>query len=126
MIRRPPRSTQSRSSAASDVYKRQVQREGDTETVRPVAEQQWHEVCQHCCLRPILSWDEGSDGLHIGRSRNDDGHDEPGGQRKCARGHGEGRRPKEWRAVEGRVVVDGREQSKEDGPLHQERKTPTE
>eukprot|EP01015_Nassula_variabilis_P030160 TRINITY_DN6593_c0_g1_i2.p1 TRINITY_DN6593_c0_g1~~TRINITY_DN6593_c0_g1_i2.p1 ORF type:complete len:107 (-),score=45.64 TRINITY_DN6593_c0_g1_i2:38-358(-) len=26
MIRRPPRSTQSRSSAASDVYKRQVQR----------------------------------------------------------------------------------------------------
>src|SRR5450756_2996545 len=26
MIRRPPRSTQSRSSAASDVYKRQIQR----------------------------------------------------------------------------------------------------
>src|SRR5680860_1469637 len=28
MIRRPPRSTQSRSSAASDVYKRQVERQG--------------------------------------------------------------------------------------------------
>src|SRR5450756_2234232 len=27
MIRRPPRSTQSRSSAASDVYKRQIQRD---------------------------------------------------------------------------------------------------
>eukprot|EP00657_Telonema_sp_P-1_P009191 TRINITY_DN3365_c0_g1_i1.p1 TRINITY_DN3365_c0_g1~~TRINITY_DN3365_c0_g1_i1.p1 ORF type:complete len:170 (+),score=41.95 TRINITY_DN3365_c0_g1_i1:98-607(+) len=31
MIRRPPRSTQSRSSAASDVYKRQVYGEGFTE-----------------------------------------------------------------------------------------------
>ena len=30
MIRRPPRSTQSRSSAASDVYKRQVYKDGDT------------------------------------------------------------------------------------------------
>src|SRR5450756_2597072 len=30
MIRRPPRSTQSRSSAASDVYKRQLQRSDDT------------------------------------------------------------------------------------------------
>src|SRR5680860_547716 len=30
MIRRPPRSTQSRSSAASDVYKRQVDPNGDT------------------------------------------------------------------------------------------------
>src|SRR5450756_3188497 len=30
MIRRPPRSTQSRSSAASDVYKRQVQRLSET------------------------------------------------------------------------------------------------
>ena len=29
MCRRPPRSTQSRSSAASDVYKRQVRDEGD-------------------------------------------------------------------------------------------------
>src|SRR5659263_735611 len=29
MIRRPPRSTQSRSSAASDVYKRQVRRRGE-------------------------------------------------------------------------------------------------
>src|SRR5680860_1704241 len=28
MIRRPPRSTQSRSSAASDVYKRQLEHEG--------------------------------------------------------------------------------------------------
>src|SRR5680860_522660 len=33
MIRRPPRSTQSRSSAASDVYKRQV---GDFEACTPV------------------------------------------------------------------------------------------
>src|SRR5450756_3171116 len=35
MIRRPPRSTQSRSSAASDVYKRQVEvrREADLEDV---------------------------------------------------------------------------------------------
>src|SRR5450756_754510 len=30
MIRRPPRSTQSRSSAASDVYKRQAQADNDT------------------------------------------------------------------------------------------------
>ena len=29
MIRRPPRSTQSRSSAASDVYKRQVEVDGE-------------------------------------------------------------------------------------------------
>src|SRR5450756_426092 len=29
MIRRPPRSTQSRSSAASDVYKRQIVKKGD-------------------------------------------------------------------------------------------------
>ena len=31
MIRRPPRSTQSRSSAASDVYKRQIEKRGLTE-----------------------------------------------------------------------------------------------
>ena len=33
MIRRPPRSTQSRSSAASDVYKRQVLADGDSVVV---------------------------------------------------------------------------------------------
>ena len=33
MIRRPPRSTQSRSSAASDVYKRQLQVEGNAHAV---------------------------------------------------------------------------------------------
>src|SRR5680860_976453 len=38
MIRRPPRSTQSRSSAASDVYKRQSQ---DTAVVGRIAEQQF-------------------------------------------------------------------------------------
>src|SRR5665809_92163 len=35
MIRRPPRSTQSRSSAASDVYKRQPLVDGDRLTKRP-------------------------------------------------------------------------------------------
>src|SRR5450756_1318174 len=34
MIRRPPRSTQSRSSAASDVYKRQEERTPDESTLR--------------------------------------------------------------------------------------------
>src|SRR5450756_2604305 len=34
MIRRPPRSTQSRSSAASDVYKRQVRGFGDRSTIK--------------------------------------------------------------------------------------------
>jgi len=33
MIRRPPRSTQGRSSAASDVYKRQAQDKGYVETI---------------------------------------------------------------------------------------------
>ena len=35
MIRRPPRSTLDRSSAASDVYKRQVMTTGDMDTVDP-------------------------------------------------------------------------------------------
>src|SRR5659263_147709 len=53
MIRRPPRSTQSRSSAASDVYKRQPQRQQDREgaPVRDVSEQRLDhgrgEVCHH-------------------------------------------------------------------------------
>src|SRR5680860_1891271 len=34
MIRRPPRSTQSRSSAASDVYKRQLENEGITNSIK--------------------------------------------------------------------------------------------
>src|SRR5450756_498038 len=37
MIRRPPRSTQSRSSAASDVYKRQIIDLGATEPIRPLS-----------------------------------------------------------------------------------------
>ena len=36
MIRRPPRSTQSRSSAASDVYKRQVQGHSRSKVVMPI------------------------------------------------------------------------------------------
>ena len=39
MIRRPPRSTQSRSSAASDVYKRQVRRAADEEALRAADEE---------------------------------------------------------------------------------------
>ena len=38
MIRRPPRSTQSRSSAASDVYKRQEQYERDPQKAHPWSE----------------------------------------------------------------------------------------
>src|SRR5680860_1727789 len=44
MIRRPPRSTQSRSSAASDVYKRQVMRtlhDNDVQTERPLLIVDW-------------------------------------------------------------------------------------
>ena len=37
MIRRPPRSTLDRSSAASDVYKRQVDEVGDDEEVAGIA-----------------------------------------------------------------------------------------
>src|SRR5680860_535314 len=45
MIRRPPRSTQSRSSAASDVYKRQVQgRDADGRIDRPPQVQWLSEV----------------------------------------------------------------------------------
>src|SRR5450756_3252700 len=46
MIRRPPRSTQSRSSAASDVYKRQPMRGRDCQTNRPVPRQftQFHQL----------------------------------------------------------------------------------
>src|SRR5450756_1928447 len=42
MIRRPPRSTQSRSSAASDVYKRQL--------LQPLAAGRWEAV------RPVAGW----------------------------------------------------------------------
>ena len=60
MIRRPPRSTLDRSSAASDVYKRQ-EKVVDRDEVEPGREleperrfgdrdEQQHEYCQHCLL----------------------------------------------------------------------------
>src|SRR5680860_1848083 len=69
MIRRPPRSTQSRSSAASDVYKRQlideelepraalpIHREDVLQTVRaraPVTEHDVHQIADRYSLTPV-------------------------------------------------------------------------
>ena len=46
MIRRPPRSTQSRSSAASDVYKRQFSSNEDCELFESMLETKWPSLLQ--------------------------------------------------------------------------------
>src|SRR5450756_2916163 len=65
MIRRPPRSTQSRSSAASDVYKRQ-----DTETVIHLFEEYGADCVQQ--LRGMFAfaiWNRNTKTLFIARDR---------------------------------------------------------
>ena len=52
MIRRPPRSTQSRSSAASDVYKRQVHRRQRYARAEPQVGQKIIHVCARRYLEP--------------------------------------------------------------------------
>src|SRR5680860_960135 len=49
MIRRPPRSTQSRSSAASDVYKRQVERRYRTTKERNMVAKYWLRIVMFVC-----------------------------------------------------------------------------
>src|SRR5680860_1916093 len=53
MIRRPPRSTQSRSSAASDVYKRE-QLDGVRLLVTPAPQQQFNLTADRRSARPSL------------------------------------------------------------------------
>src|SRR5450756_3007098 len=75
MIRRPPRSTQSRSSAASDVYKRQ-QLQGDDISVdrgRAGARDR---------LRPLSRHNR------LARARKGPGKRDDKGQELCANGHG--------------------------------------
>ena len=61
MIRRPPRSTQSRSSAASDVYKRQVLHD-DLRGGRALASHLVEGCARRQTRRPLLD-DEGGDSL---------------------------------------------------------------
>src|SRR5680860_170407 len=50
MIRRPPRSTQSRSSAASDVYKRQELNVGKPQVVTRMVDGKLHEPMEHMTI----------------------------------------------------------------------------
>src|SRR5450756_1734277 len=90
MIRRPPRSTQSRSSAASDVYKRQ-QLQGDDISVdrgRAGARDR---------LRPLSRHNR------LARARKGPGKRDDKGQELCANGHGEGGFARDRRALRGPV-----------------------
>ena len=54
MIRRPPRSTLDRSSAASDVYKRQVLDLGMVELLDPITDNQREELRAHLLLSGLV------------------------------------------------------------------------